>query len=524
MPLWIKYPQENTRRAQYAGSWYDNNPERLRKELASYISSAELSPDKKSSKLTGTDSQAIADDVLALVVPHAGYMFSGATAAYAYNAALKRKPKRIFLLGPSHHVGFRGAALPASDNFATPLGDLKVDKELVEELKTYQMFSVQQEVHRVEHSLELQLPFIKHCFGDIKIVPIVIGQLEGADEARFLGEILKAYVAKDDLVIVSSDFTHYGPRYDYVPFGLSGNFSEQISRMDGRAFGFLSHLDLDGFVDFLRETNDTICGMYPCQVLLSMLPKNSHGSLLKYATSRESHAEDKENSVSYLAIVFSGAQWPESPGEHRPAEELIKLSPEERMSLLTLARRSMEIFVREKRTCSLEELGIEITPVMKECFGVFVTISTKPQKTGANEGQEEKQNNNAAPKDLRGCIGSIYPIKPLFRAIQENAIAACSRDPRFVPVTEDELGNLDLEINVLTPPRRILSYKDIVIGRDGVILSKAKFQAVFLPQVAVEWNWDLNELLNQLALKAGLNSNDWREGASFDVFQSLEFR
>ena len=507
-PFWIQPTADSRRRTKYAGSWYEGNASKLKLEIEKYIAQAKTSPEAESNKKLHTSSEPVTDDVLAIVSPHAGFMFSGQTAAYAYKTAQQRKIKRIFLLGPSHHVGFRGAALPAAVVFVTPLGDLEVDKDVISELKTYPLFSVQPDVHAVEHSLELQLPFIKYCFGDVKIVPVVIGQLADATEARLIGQVLKNFMHTDDLIIVSSDFTHYGPRYGYIPFGYTDETFELVSKMDGEAFNHLAKIDLDGFAEFLARTNDTICGMFPCQVLLSMLPGNAHGSLLKYATSRDTALEDSENSVSYLSIVFSGAKWSKPAGTSDA--ELAELTDEEKQLLLKLARETVEIFVKEKRKPGLDELNISLTPTLKECFGVFVTLNKKSAA-------------EAEHKELRGCIGSIYPTQALYKGVQENAISACSKDYRFPPVDASELKDIEIDINVLTPPKRVASYNDIVVGRDGVILTKGGAQSVFLPQVATEWGWTLQEMLSQLSLKAGLLRDDWRDGAKFDVFQSVEF-
>jgi len=506
---WFSPQTDNTRKAQYAGSWYESNPSVLKAQLEEFLRNADAA-DKESIARLGAQAEDSGSEILAVIVPHAGYTFSGATSAFSYKIAQRRSVKRVFLLGPSHHIGFRGAALSEAFKFATPLGDIDLDRVTINSLKGYPIFTVQAEVHRVEHSLELQLPFIKHCFPEAKLIPIVIGQIDGETDARLIGEILKGFVSKDDLVVVSSDFTHYGPRYGYVPFHGQKDIPEKISKLDGEAYIYLKNRDLDGFLNFLARTEDTICGMFPCQVLLAMLPQKAQGTLLKYATSRESYLEDQDNSVSYLSIAFSGAQWPENPAAVKSAEEMLQLSEEEKQTLLSLARNTMESFVRQKRVPTTDELGLKITPKMKECFGVFVTIS-----------QKSKSKDKGSPKDLRGCIGSIYPTMPLYKAVQENAVASCSRDPRFMPVSEEELSGLELELNILTPPRRVPSYKDIVIGRDGVILSKDRRQAVFLPQVAVEWNWSLDEMLTQLAQKAGLRPHDWAMGAEFDIFQSL---
>lgn len=504
-----KTKQTLVRPTRYAGSWYQSDGKALRVELEEYLRKAAENDSSESRERLGVDCPALEKEVMALIVPHAGYMFSGATAAYAYKAASGQKPERIFLLGPSHHVGFRGAALSDAQFFATPLGDIELDRGLIQQLSSYQLFSVRSDVHAVEHSLELQLPYLKLCFPDSKLVPVVIGQIQSTAEARLIGEIIRGFIGKNDLVVVSSDFTHYGPRYDYLPFAPGPDLKKQIGSLDARAFDCLKTADLEAFDAFLLETGATICGMYPCQVLLSMLPKAINGTLLNYATSQDSMSEEAENSVSYLALAFGGGSWAET-GANAPgaASNLIDLSDAEKEALLALAWKTMEIFVREKRKANPEEFGIVISPRLREPSGAFVSLY---HKAGSSE-----------HKELRGCIGSIYPTHPLYQAVQENAIAACSRDYRFEPVSAGELFGLHLEVNVLTAPRRVNSADDIVVGLHGVILSKEGRQAVFLPQVALEWGWSKEEMLSQLAQKAGLRPDAWRSGASFDVFQSLE--
>lgn len=510
-PVWGQFPIDGLRRPHYAGAWYEGDGEKLRLQLDVFFSKADSAIDNKSVPpfLKDAANPDLKNPVLAIVVPHAGYLFSGQTAAYAYKLARDSvKPKRIFLLGPSHHVAFRGAAVPLAIRFQTPLGDLDVDKDVIAELKAYPLFSTQPEVHRVEHSLELQLPMIKYAFPDVKIVPIVVGHLEDESEARLLGEVLKGFVGSEDLVVVSSDFTHYGPRYGYIPFRQ--NVVEGVTSLDREAFVHLSESNLDTFTAFQRKTGDTICGFAPCQVLCAMLPQTARGTILKYATSRESGIEDTENSVSYMSVAFSSGSWPTDPSKVLPSNEVIKLSQKERKDLLHLARATVESWVKTQRVPTPQELGIEITAPMKECFGVFVTLNKLPAP-GVNK---------AEPKDLRGCIGSIYPVKQLWKSVQENAVSACSKDYRFTPVKEDELAGLEYDLNILTPPRRVSSYKDIVIGRDGIILAKYGKQAVFLPQVPIEWGWNLEQTLSQLSQKAGLSADAWRDGAKFDVFQS----
>ncbi len=514
-PGFAQYPLEGTRQAMYAGSWYEGDGDKLRRQIQDMLQGAAPLVDAASAaKLTAANS-ALTHPILALVVPHAGYVFSGQAAAHAYKAVQGQTVKRVFLLGPSHHVAFHGAALPMAITFSTPLGDLDVDKDVTAELKEYPIFSKQPEVHRVEHSLEMQLPFIREVFGpDVKIVPIVIGLLSDDTEIRLLAEILKGYVSSTDLVVVSSDFTHYGPRYQYQPF--KENIRDNVRKLDSSAFEHLSHLDLDGFLKFQEETKDTICGFYPCSILTAMLPEGCKATLLEYYTSQDTTAEDKEHSVSYLAIAYSGGSWPEHPKEELKSRDLIKLSAADREALLKLARGTVESYVRDKKVPKPEDLGVKITAPMRQVMGAFVTlnkVSDMDTNSGAMHGG----------KELRGCIGYIWPLKPLYQAVMDNAVSACSRDYRFNSVQPGELKHLQIEISVLTPPRRVGSYHDIVLGRDGMVLFKEGHQSVFLPFVATEFGWTLPETLTQLSKKAGLSADDWKDGAKFDVFQADVF-
>lgn len=179
------------------------------------------------------------------------------------------------------------------------------------------------------------------------------------------------------------------------------------------------------------------------------------------------------------------------------------LSAEERRALLRLARGTIEVYLRERRMPTPRELGVTVTPPMRTIAGAFVTL----HKHG----------------DLRGCIGEIEPEREVYRAVQDHALNAAFRDPRFPPLTAAELPEVDIEISVLTPPQEVASWRDIEIGRHGVVLSKAGRRAVFLPQVAPEQGWDVETMLDYLAMKAGLPRDAWREGARFEVFEALVF-
>ncbi len=511
MPIFSHSPLEAVRKAQYAGSWYAADPQMLRGQLTEYLQSARKS--REGGNPTNDAAPAQDERVLAIIAPHAGYMFSGSTAAYGYETATALKPKRIFILGPSHHAALHGIALPAAETFETPLGNLSVDTQLISHLKSYPLFSVRPDIHKIEHSLEMQLPWVKQTFGDVEIVPLIVGTLQDESEIRALAEILKSYVTRDDLIVVSSDFTHFGPRYGYTPF--HDHIRQKVEQLDREAFQCLSQCQLSEFLDFHARTQDTICGFFPCAVLCAMLPAGAQGALLKYSTSQDTAAEDKDNSVSYLAIAFRGKSWPEAPAVTHAGSDPIALTDAEKRSLVKLARETLELYVHKREVLNpTKEASIQLTPALRQCRGAFVTLYTK---AAGNAGGRLIHSD----KELRGCIGNIWPVRPLYEAVVENAVAACCRDPRFGPVAPDELHSIELEISVLTAPRRIDSYKDIVLGTDGIILSKHDRQAVFLPIVPLEFGWDLKETLSQLSLKAGLRDRDWENGARFEVFRSL---
>jgi len=510
-----KTPGNKLREARYAGSWYNAEPLQLNQQLEEYLQSAcgALSRRSAHAQFQEPELNQLKDDgnLLAIVSPHAGYMFSGQTAAYAFSRAQMQekqfqKPGRIFLLGPSHYAGFEGAALSDASAFQTPLGNLPVDEKTVAALSDFPLFRYMPDVHRKEHSLELQLPLIYKSFGSIEIIPIVVGQLEDEMEIRLIGGALKRFVQEGDIVVVSSDFCHVGPRYQYEPF--TDNIKENVFRLDKEAYTYINAGDLEGFINFRERTGATICGFYPLCVLLTCLPDNAGGTVLNYATSQDSLVEDDENSVSYMAIALgsrsgSDCRW--------RSDDDFSLSEDEKQALLLVARETVGAVCAKKTQPKTSQLK-KTFPRLAVPRGVFVTLF---KKTGLPSPHERRE--------LRGCIGHIWPVRSLADAVVENAAGAAMRDYRFLPVTADELDSLEIEISVLSPLKRIDSYDEIVIGRDGVVLYKNGNQAVFLPHVAEQFGWNLEQTLTQLSLKAGLGDAAWKQGAKFDIFQTESF-
>jgi hypothetical protein len=330
------------------------------------------------------------------------------------------------------------------------------------------------------------------------LVPIVVGQLT-PESAREIAGVLRPLLDEDTLVVASSDFTHYGADFDYVPFrdDIRGN----LEKLDLGAWSQIEKKDLDGFSKYIDDTGATICGRCPIEVLLAMLPEAAQPHRLHYETSGDSTG-DFSHCVDYLCAAFTGA-WPKGALAVMTAETNPSLTEDDKKELLKLARGTLTAFLEKGKRPSPEELGVAITPGMEQVMGAFVTLT----KNG----------------DLRGCIGEIEPRRALYKAVMDHAVNAGVHDPRFPEVIASELPSLKFEISALTPPVPVASYNDIVIGKHGMVLAKGSRRAVFLPQVAPEQGWDLAQTLTHLSMKAGLSADAWKEGASYTVFEAIVF-
>jgi len=432
-----------------------------------------------------------------LILPHAGYQWSGQIAVMGLNTIAKEY-KRIIVIGPSHRVPMEEIlSVPRATHYETPLGQIPLDVEFINKLLKYPMFQNVPQTHQYEHSVQIELPLLQYKQKDFKLVPIVAGQcsLETIEKA---GAILRSLVDEETLVIASSDFVHYGRSFDYVPF--TEDIPEQIKKIDMGAYQYIANLDAKGFLEYKDKTGATICGAVPIAILLSMLNESSKAHLVQYETSGRMTG-DFSNSVSYLSIAFSGAL--ENSPEIKPEANNMELTDEDKKQLLILARKTIEYVTKIRRIPEASELGVSVSDAMKYPRAAFVTLKKNPQ--------------------LRGCIGDIFPQQPLYKSVILNAINACFNDTRFPPVTEDECESITIEISALTSPQSIASPDEIRIGVDGVILRKDGHSAVFLPQVAPEQGWNIGQMLTQLSLKARLPADAWKEGASFQVFQAVVF-
>ncbi len=468
--------------SEIAGRWYAADSNALRQELTGYFVAA------KPESLDG---------VCALIQPHAGYQYSGTVAAHGAKLVQGKKFSRVIVLGPSHSIAMpNGVAVPDGTHLSTPLGELPLDQEALAVLRSQPFVNIAGFGHG-EHSVEIQLPLLQMALGDFKLVPIVVGQLD-EPATRVIAAVLLSLVDEHTLVVASSDFTHYGANYGYLPFRT--NVEENLKKLDLGAYETIAAKDLTAFRAYCEKTGATICGHDPIGILLAMLPRDTAPHLVKYDTSGRITG-DFNMSVSYLCAAFTGT-WKRGALPKVVAEE--PLSAADKKALLKLARGMIETQLATGKRAKPDELGVTVSPSMKKVMGTFVTL----HKDG----------------DLRGCIGEIFPRRPLVEAVMEQALNAAFGDPRFTPVVADEMKRIHVEISALTPPAPVNSWKDIVIGKHGMVLSKGGRSAVFLPQVAPEQGWDLPTTLTHLSQKAGLPPDAWKEGATYLVFEAIVFQ
>ncbi len=499
--------------------WYPSDPDKLGRMLDDFLSKAD--PPLISGKPAG------------LVCPHAGIRYSGPVAAAGYKTLKGQSYKRVFVFGFSHRQTFRGGAiLPKVTHYATPLGTIPVDREVCDKLLAYKSkdFAPHEEVHRGEHSLEIQLPFLQRVLKDFKLVPIMVeqsdpllmdpvfgrgqktGQQAGVDPLVYdrMAEAIAPFVDADTLIVASSDFTHYGPRFFYVPF--TDNIPENLRRIDLAAADRIAEMDVPGFLKALNDNGvgnpnyrrpQSICGWGTITLLMKVLGKvgTYRGVRLAYDTSGHM-TNDYQHSVSYVSIGFSRTgDRPQPTASNAPAADSETLSPKERSTLLQLARDAATAALEKKGRLDPRSSKYELTEAMQRQAGAFVTLR--------NRGE------------LRGCIGSIEAQGSLVDSVVDNAINAATRDYRFAekPVTTREMPDITVEISVLSPLQRIQSPQEIVLGKHGVILSRGMNRAVFLPQVATETGWNLEAFLSHLSQKAGISADAWQKpGTRFQVF------
>jgi hypothetical protein len=437
-------------------------------------------------------------NVAAVIVPHAGYYYSGNVAASAYMSIdAKKAYKRIFLLGPSHHEWLDGASVNTeADYYATPLGKVKVDHETAVKLTEDSVFFHRPEAHDREHCLEVQLPFLQRRFGEMlpPIVPIIISTND-YEKLKRMAERLKPYFTDENLFVVSSDFSHY-PAY------------ENACEADARTGKAIETGDAEEFIAAINANGrsgkhnlaTSACGEFAIITLLLMLDSQYEVKHLMYQNSGDISGEhDRVVGYHSFAILRNGKN---CIGQTRTDTDFV-LSDEDKKKLKEIALQSIKDSMDGKRIAVANSSLFTPHSSLKQKCGAFVSL----HKHG----------------HLRGCIGHFGEDYPLHEIVAEMARAAAFEDPRFAPVRREELDDLDIEISVLTPMRRIYSLDEFKLHRHGIYIKKGYRSGTFLPQVADEVNWTKEEFVGHCSQdKAGLGWDGWRD-AELYVYEAIVF-
>ncbi|MBN2797536.1 MAG: AmmeMemoRadiSam system protein B [Deltaproteobacteria bacterium] len=469
-------PQDDpVRLPAVAGSWYSADPTVLGPEIDRYL--AGPAPD-------------CAERPLALVVPHAGYRYSGAVAGEAFRQVRGCTVRRVWVLAPAHRVRLDGAGLYPVRAFRTPLGDLPLDLRAQEALIASGEFKLLSRGDGGEHSLEIELPLLQRALGAFELVPILVGNLDPA-RARRVADVLRPLLGPDDLVVVSTDFTHYGERFGYTPFPADAALPQALDALDHQVWEQVVARDPEGLHEVVTRTGATVCGRNALKVLAALLPAGARVSRLRYTTSG-AMTGDWANSVSYLAGAARGTGWsglgPSSGGARF-------VSPETGAWLLDLAHRSQAWWYAHQT--ELPVAPAEVPEEARRVLGAFVTLTDR----GA----------------LRGCIGEIEPRRPVWEAVRARAVDAAVHDARFQPVRAEEIEGLDLDITLLGPSWTVAGPEAVILGRHGIVVREGRRRATFLPQVAPEQGWDRATTLSRLRRKAGIAP---RSQVEIDVYEA----
>ncbi len=449
-----------------ANSFYPSNPTELSQLIDEYLEQA--TP-------VGSDG-----DLCVLLVPHAGYRYSGSVAAEGYKQIEGKSYEKVFLLGTSHHATFNYAAVDRSNAWKTPLGKVLLDNELIEGLVTStNIITVNESVHKSEHSLEVQVPFLQKCLDNkekkpsFKIIPILLGSIS-QDREEEISKVLTSHIDEKTLLVVSSDLSHY-PSY------------EDAQEIDRKTTSAILTGDPHKFSQTIRKLsskqipNLATCACGESAIRVGMRVAENIGAtdirLLKYLNSGDI-TSSRDRVVGYAAVGFF------AEGESNTTE----FSSNQKKKLLKMARRTLETEVAENRNFEADVKD----PALEKELGAFITLK--------KDGQ------------LRGCMGVFNPEKPLWKVVQEQTTAAAKKDPRFPPVQLEEISDIEIEISVLSPPQKISDPNQIELGKDGVMVKRGNKGGTFLPQVAIETGWDLETFLCQLCTrKAGLYKDAWKD-------------
>lgn len=469
-----------------AGRFYPDDPEKLKAAVDGFLSDAK---------------PASSERPIAIVSPHAGYIFSGQIAADAFAQTKGYSYDLIVLLGVNHtSAGFNGVSVYADGGFQTPLGVADIDSEAARRVMTRFPEAVFDEsVHRKEHSIEVQVPFVQVLFPNTRILPIIVSLRNPDDCTRFGTALAEALRDRNPLIVASSDLSHYPNDKDARQ--VDGDTLKAMAGLDpARLFRVIREREAAG----ISGLSTCACGDRPVMAAMATAKAlgATGGRIVSYANSGDTVVGDRNRVVGYGAVAF-GRFSPDTESvrfsEPTPPPASATLSSDQCRALLALARKTLTRYFQSE-TAPLPRFD---DPMLSARRGAFVTL----KRHG----------------DLRGCIGHMAEDMPLCQVVGGMALQAAFNDRRFPPLRPEEMSDIEIEISVLTPFQPIDRPEDIVIGRDGVVLRKDGRSAVFLPQVAPEQGWNRDEMLAHLSRKAGLPADAWQSDAALYTFQAQVF-
>ena len=466
------YPRGKDRKPAAAGRFYPADARELRADLATLFSEAK---------------PRTMNNVAAVVCPHAGYVFSGKVAASGYNQVdPDRQFDNVFIIASSHQVSFQGASIYNKGDYVTPLGKVKVNIELANKLiRDNPLFTYNPEADVTEHSVEVQVPFLQyHLKKDFKLVPIVIGtQSEMA--CRQIAAALKPWFNVRNLFIFSTDFSHYPSYTDAV----TADKATCDAIEEGSPDALMNMLGHYGMKE-VPNLSTNLCGWTSVLVMLNLVSGNPGLTIspVEYMNSGDSKYGDRKQVVGYWALAVGDSM------ERSDQKAAFDFTRDDKIKMLMIARNTLEQYVRERSIP--ENSPGSYSEMLKIKAGAFVTLKEHGE--------------------LRGCIGSFSADWPLYKQIQEMTVASSTEDSRFDPVKVAEIDEVEIEISVLSPLKKISSASEIILGKHGIYIKRGHATGTFLPQVAAEAGWNLDEFLGHCARdKAGIGWTGWKDAELF---------
>ena len=458
------------RRPAVAGLFYPAEAGDLERSVAAYLAAAAAAGPQPTDEPKAVPK--------AIIAPHAGYIYSGPVAAsvYARLAPARGRITRVVLFGPSHRVPFRGLAVTSATAYATPLGDLAIDRAAVETLLRLPGVTVLDQAHGPEHSLEVHLPFLQAVLGGFSLVPVVAGQATPEQVAAALDAV---WGGPETLVVISTDLSHY---LDY----------DAARRLDATTAAAIERLDIEAL------GADQACGRVPVGGLLSVARRR--GLRVETIDVRNSGdtAGARDQVVGYGAWAFV----------EPPAEDFETVVRRHGAALFDLARRAIAYGLERGHEPTVSP-DPSVPELLRRPAATFVTL----RKRG----------------ELRGCIGSVIAHRPLFEDVAGSAYRAAFEDPRFPKLDRAEMDQLEMSISVLSPPRPMTFADEADLLRqlrprlDGVILADQGRRGLFLPAVWESLPQPV-EFLRHLKMKAGLPPDWWSPTVAAERFTAIELK